>query len=215
MPRITAGLVAFLVALGGAVPVSAHRLDDYLQALRVDVREDGLVVELDLTAGANLAADLVASLDRNGDGEIDPSEGDSFVAAIMRSLELSVDDRRVDLALVSRTMPSIDDVREGSGVISVVARADVDQSRGRHRVRMSNGYRPDVSVYLANARRPESRTVSIASQARDPRQQALMIDYIVRAPLAATGSVWTALAVLLLGCGGWWRRRRRTERQPG
>lgn len=205
MARGAAGLVVFLVALAGAVPASAHRLDEYLQALRVDVRADGIVLELDLTPGANLVADVIAALDTNADGAVDPSEADAYVSGVMRRLEASVDDRRVALELVDRTVPSIDDVREGSGVINVVARADVEQSRGRHRLRMSNGYRSDVSVYLANALRPDSRVITIASQARDSRQQTLTIDYVVYAPLAATASAWTALALVLLGCCAWWR----------
>jgi hypothetical protein len=205
MPRVIAGLAAVLMALGGAAPASAHRLDEYLQALRVDVRADGIVVELDLTPGANLAVDVVATLDTNADGAIDPSEADAYVAGVIRSLEVSVDDRPVALGLVSRSMPSVDDVAAGNGVINLVARADVDQARGRHRLRMSNGYRSGVSVYLANALRPDSRAITIASQARDPRQQTLTIDYVVNAPLAATASAWTALALVLLGCCGWWR----------
>jgi hypothetical protein len=74
MLRVGAGLVVSLVALGGAVPASAHRLDEYLQAARVDVRADGVVVELDLTPGENLAGDAAAVLDPNGDHAIDPSE---------------------------------------------------------------------------------------------------------------------------------------------
>jgi hypothetical protein len=209
--RVIAGLVTFVVALAGAAPASAHRLDEYLQALRVDVRADGIVFELDLTPGANLAAEVVASVDRNSDGEIDPSEAGAYVSGVMRSLELSVDDRRVALDLVSQTLPSIDEMRVGSGVIRVVARADVDQSRGRHRVRVSNGYRADVSAYLANALRPDTPTITIALQGRDPRQQTLTIDYVVNAPLAATASTWMAIAIVLLGCCGWWRRRPVTE----
>ena len=205
MPRLTAGLVALLAALGAAVPASAHRLDEYLQALRVDVRTDGIVVELDLTPGANLAGDVVAALDTNADAVIDPSEADAYVSSVMGSLEATVDDRRVALDLVSRTVPSLEEVREGTGVISLVARGDVDQSRGRHRVRLSNGYRSEVGVYLANALRPDARAIAIASQARDPRQQTLTIDYVVNAPLGAAAFAWTAIALVLLGCCGWCR----------
>jgi hypothetical protein len=210
MPGIAAGLIVFIVTLGCAVPASAHRLDEYLHALRVDVRADSVVVELDLTPGANLAADVAAALDANADGTIAPSEADAYVSGVMRSLDMSVDDRRVGLELVHRTLPTIDDVREGRGVISVVARGGVDQSRGRHRLRVSNGYRPDASVYLANALRPDSRAITIASQARDPRQQTLTIDYVVQAPSAATASRWTAIALVLLGGCAYWRRQPRT-----
>src|SRR6185436_19885460 len=101
----TAGLIALLVAIGSAVPASAHRLDEYLQALRVDLRADGIVLELDLTPGAYLAADLVATLDANADRAIDVAEADAYVASVLRSLELSVDDHRVGLDLISRTIP--------------------------------------------------------------------------------------------------------------
>ena len=205
MPRLTAGLVALLAALGAGVPASAHRLDEYLQALRVDVRADGVVIELDLTPGANLAGDVVAALDTNADAAIDPSEADAYVSSVMANLEVSVDDRPVALDLVSRAVPSLEEVRGGTGVISLVARADVDQTRGRHRLRMRNGYRSDVSVYLANALRPNARAILIASQARDPRQQTLTIDYSVNAPLGAAAGAWTAIALVLLGCCRWWR----------
>jgi len=203
--RVTTGLITVLAAIATAVPASAHRLDEYLQALRVDVRADGIVVELDLTPGASLAADVLATLDAYVDGAIDMAEADAYVASVLRSLELSIDDHRVGLDLVSRTIPSIDDVREGNGVINLVARVEVEQPLGRHRLRVSNGHRPDVGVYLANALRPDSRAITIASQLRDPRQQTLTIDYVVSAPLAARATAWAAIAVLLLGCSVYWR----------
>ena len=146
MPRLTPGLVALLAVLGAAIPASAHRLDEYLQALRVDVRADGIVVELDLTPGANLAADVVAALDTNADAAIDPSEADAYVSSVMGSLEASVDDRRVALDLVGRTVPSLEEVRRGTGVISLVARDDFDKSSGGHRLSQTNVYRKDDSV---------------------------------------------------------------------
>jgi len=203
--RVTTGLITVLAAIATAVPASAHRLDEYLQALRVDVRADGIVVELDLTPGASLAADVLATLDAYVDGAIDMAEADAYVASVLRSLELSIDDHRVGLDLVSRTIPSIDEVREGNGVINLVARVEVEQPLGRHRLRVSNGHRPDVGVYLANALRPDSRAITIASQLRDPRQQTLMIDYVVSPPLAAHASAWAAIAALLLGCSVYWR----------
>jgi len=133
------------------------------------------------------------------------AEADAYVASVLRTLELSIDDHRVGLDLVSRTIPSIDEVREGNGVINLVARVEVEQPLGRHRLRVSNGHRPDVGVYLANALRPDSRAITIASQLRDPRQQTLMIDYVVSPPLAAHASAWAAIAALLLGCSVYWR----------
>ena len=125
----------------------------------------------------------------------------------MRSLELTIDGRRSTLALVSRQFPSVDELRAGSGVISFVMRADVAHAGGAHQLRVENGYRRDVSVYLANALRPDGGAVTIASQRRDPSQQTLTLDYVVGAPLLTRFSVaWTSAALLLIGCGAYWRR---------
>jgi hypothetical protein len=205
MNRIITAITLFIV-LSGAVPISAHRLDEYLQAMRVDVRPAGIVLELDLTPGANVAADVVAALDPDGDGFVDPSEADAYVTSIVRSLEASVDGERLAIGLVNRAIPSVDDLRAGDGVIRVTATAGAVQSRGRHRMRIVNRYRNDVGVYLANALRPGPGPVTITSQSRDPRQQTLTIDYIVAAPLVTrTSMTWTVFAVVLIGCCAWRR----------
>lgn len=206
MNRIITAVVTLFVVLTGAAPASAHRLDEYLQAMRVDVRAEGVVLELDLTPGANIAADVLAAIDPDGDGTIDRTEADAYVTTVLRSLDVAVDGERLAVGLVNRTLPSLDDLRAGDGVIRVTATADAVQSRGRHRVRVANGYRNDVGVYLANALRPDPGPVTIASQSRDPRQQALTIDYLIEGPLLTrTSMAWTVIAVLLIGCCAYWR----------
>lgn len=206
MNRIITAVVTLFVVLTGAAPASAHRLDEYLQAMRVDVRAEGIVLELDLTPGANIAADVLAAIDPDGDGTIDRTEADAYVTTVLRSLDVAVDGERLAVGLVNRTLPSLDDLRAGDGVIRVTATADAVQSRGRHRVRVANGYRNDVGVYLANALRPDPGPVTIASQSRDPRQQALTIDYLIEGPLITrTSMAWTVIAVLLIGCCAYWR----------
>jgi hypothetical protein len=202
---ITAVLTLFVVLIA-AVPASAHRLDEYLQAMRVDVRPEGIVIELDLTPGANIAADVLAALDPDGDGTIDRSEADAYITTVLRSVDVAVDGEPLTVRLVNSKLPSVDDLRAGSGVIKLTATADAVHSRGRHRLRVANGYRNDVGVYLANALRPDPGPVTIASQSRDPRQQALTIDYFVGGPLLTrTSTAWTVFAVLLLGCCAYWR----------
>lgn len=206
MRRIITAVAALFVVLTGASPASAHRLDEYLQAMRVDVRPESIVLELDLTPGANIAADVLAALDPDGDGIVETSEADAYVTTVLRSLEVAVDGERLAIGLVNRIIPSVDDLRAGSGVISMVATAAAVQSRGRHRLRVANGYRNDVGVYLANVLRPEPGPVTIATQSRDPRQQTLTIEYAVAAPFLTRSSMaWTGIAVLLLGCCVYWR----------
>jgi hypothetical protein len=196
------------IVLAAAAPASAHRLDEYLQALRVDVRGDAIVLELDLTPGANLAADIVSVLDPEGDGAIDSNRSEAYATEVARSLELAIDGGRSTLALVNRQFPSVDKLRAGSGVIRVVMRADVAHAGGSHQLRVENGFRSDVSVYLANALRPDGGAVTIASQRREPSQRTLTLDYVVGPPPLTRFSVaWTSAALLLFGCGAYWRRR--------
>src|SRR5689334_7014001 len=59
-PSTTMRAAVLLGALVGWVllslprDASAHRLDEYLQATRVDVGADGIGIEIDLTPGANI-----------------------------------------------------------------------------------------------------------------------------------------------------------------
>jgi hypothetical protein len=190
---------ALLMILAWPAPASAHRLDEYLQAMRVDVRADGIVLELDLTPGAMLAPEVVAEIESDG--------ADAYIAGVMRSLQLTIDGRESALMLKSAGLPPPDELLTGSGVVRLVMRAETVQRPGSHRLRVENGYQGAASVYLANALRPESPAVTIASQVRDPRQQSLTIDYVVGRALVTRGTPsWTVIAVLLLGGGACWRR---------
>ena len=119
---------------------------------------------------------------------------------------MALDGEHLAVRLVNRTIPAVDDLRAGSGVFSLRATATGVQSRGRHRLRVANGYRNDVGVYLANALRPDPGPVTILSQSRDPRQHTLTIDYVVATPLLTrTSLAWTGVGVLLIGCCAYWR----------
>jgi hypothetical protein len=197
MNRLAAAVVVAVSIVLASAPASAHRLDEYLQAMRVDVRADGIVVELDLTPGAAIAPSILAALDPVSDGAIEPAERDAYVAGVIRSIDVTLDGRHLVLAEVSRDFPSPDELRAGTGVVRLVLEAELVQSSGPHRLVADNGYRRDVGAYLANALRPESAAITITAQRRDPRQQTLAIDYEVGRPLLTRAS-WTAAAALLI-----------------
>jgi hypothetical protein len=194
--------------VAGVESASAHRLDEYLQAMRVDIRHEGILLELDLTPGAALAPAILAALDPDGDERIEPAVSDAYAGEVMRSLRLTIDGQQSVLALASREFPSATELRAGVGVVRLVFVAELSQTTGLHRMVVENGYRNDVSVYLANALRTESRAVTIASQLRDPGQRSLTIDYVVgRQLLARVSGAWTGAAALLIGFTAYWRRR--------
>ncbi len=200
-------VVAGSIVLAGA-PASAHRLDEYLQAMRVDVRTDGIVVELDLTPGANLAADIIAALDRNGDGEIGPDEADSHATGVLNSLDVQIDGRSAALTKTRQDFPALEELRDGAGVIRLMFVADIEQAGGTHHLIVRNGYRPDVGVYLANALQPSSGSITIGRQVRNRQQRTLSIEYTVaRLALTRAAVSWTALAAVLFAVSAWRRRR--------
>ena len=197
----TAAVVTMSIALGAA-PASAHRLDEYLQAMRVDVRTGGIVVELDLTPGASIAPAILAVLDPVPEDELISNAGS---ADLIRNFHVTLDARPLALRGWSRVFPSPAELQDGNGVVRLVLEAEFEQSRGSHQVVIDNGYRRDVGVYLANVLRPESGAITITAQRRDPRQQTLVIDYGVGHPLLIRAS-WMAFAALLIAFS-WYRRR--------
>ena len=193
MRRVLIGLVLAAAAMP-ATP-AAHRLDEYLQASRVSIARDRIALEVDLTPGANIAAEVIASLDRDGDTAISPLEAQSYGQSVLADLAVELDGRPVSLTLNVVEISTIAELREGVGTIRVQATATVDGAvAGRRNLHLANGHQPGKSVYLANALVPATTDVRIVSQSRDFHQRDLRIEYTVE-PRWPVKLVW-----LLAGC---------------
>ena len=204
MSRGVAAL-ALLVVLSATA--SAHRLDEYLQAIRVDVGPDEVRIELDLTPGVGVAPGVLAAIDVNGDKTISAIEASDHAAQVLKALNVTLDGERRLLSLSRHDFPAYADIEAGSGVIRLVATAPPARNNGNHRLVIRNDHRPDVAVYLANALLPLTPAVRITSQTRDSLQRNLAIDYVSHPPLSVRGRAsWTACAVALLGLMAWRRR---------
>ncbi len=94
-------LLAFGVILGIAFPrhAGAHRLDEYLQATRFSVEVDRIVAEINLTPGADVAENVIATIDRDGNGEVTASEAAAYAEYVVKSLSLEVDGQPRSFAL--------------------------------------------------------------------------------------------------------------------
>jgi hypothetical protein len=197
---------AMFVALVCSRDASAHRLDEYLQATRVEVEPDRISIEIDLTPGATIAGAVLGWIDTNRDGAISTSEGDAYVRDVLRDVSLDVDATRTSLTVVGREFPSWEAVRLGTGSIRVRAVASVQSlSSGRHRVAIVNAHHAADSVYLANALVPTDHRIRIAEQRRDQLQRTLTIEYDVAGAWTRAG--WLASAVIMLGFVVFTRRR--------
>lgn len=64
---------------------AAHRLDEYLQAARIAFTGHEVELELDVTPGANIAADEALVIDRDHDGAISAAEAETWGLVSARS----------------------------------------------------------------------------------------------------------------------------------
>lgn len=178
MTRIV--LATIVVALVIRAEPTAHRLDEYLQAARVSLARDRITLEIDLTPGASIAAAVITHLDRDGDNAISPTEAADHGQVVLTDLVLTLDDHPVLMTLAHVEIASIDEMRDGVGVINLravgIVPADVV---GRRHLYFRNNHQPGTSVYMVNALIPEDRDVEVIGQTRDARQREVRVEYSV------------------------------------
>ncbi len=195
------------VWLSTPAPAGAHRLDEYLQATRLSIDDEGVRLEIDLTAGVAVAPEVFSWIDTNRDGRISHAEGEAYARQVLRSVALSVDGRPAPITLIEVRFPQFREMSLGVGTLQVRATANVSATRaGRHQISYFNTHRSESSVYLVNALVPADPRIQIAGQRRDSAQHGLTLDYTVRAdaPWARTCSLLAGLAMAgVLGVMRW------------
>jgi hypothetical protein len=179
--RFTAAAVTLGATLLVAASASAHRLDEYLQAARLEVEPDHVELELDLTPGVAVAPDVVGDIDCDRDGTFSPAERTAYAARVLDAIVLQVDGQLLHAQLASVAFADADALRRGEGTIQLRSRAPLPSlSRGRHEVFFRNLYHREGSVYMANALVPDSDRVRVTAQHRDGDQSELTIDYLMQ-----------------------------------
>jgi len=179
------------MTLGTVTDASAHRRDEYLQASRIGLRPDAVSIELDLTPGIEVAASIVALIDRDRDGQLSAEEERMYAADVVRALEIKVDEDPLQVRMVSSAFPDASALRTGEGTIRLRAAATHRSlAAGPHRLFLRNTHHDSQSAYLANALVPDTAQISMIEQRRDPRQTRLTIDYTVRAAPVIAGRAW-------------------------
>jgi hypothetical protein len=186
MSGVRARFFVMTISLGLALPSIAdgHRLDEYLQATRIDVSLDRVALNIDLTAGVGVAPGVWRLIDTDRNGHVSDAEGRSYADLVLKSVVLQVDGQVRPVALVASHFPTFQEITSGSGPIRIEARAELPlASGGRHTLRYRNTHRRATSVYLVNTLVPSSSAITIASQRRDRRQTELVLTYdVARAP---------------------------------
>jgi hypothetical protein len=189
--------IAMMIAGPGARPVSAHRLDEYVQATRLGLSRGRIVVDLSLTPGAQIAAQLFDLIDLDGSGAISPDETRAYVRRVIADMTLIIDGRALPLTVARAVTPAWDEMSEGVGTIRVEAfAANALTDDGNHQIVFENRHQPAPSVYLVNALKPDEGEIAIHAQRRDTRQHRIELDVEVTGPRSRT--LWMAWAFTLL-----------------
>jgi hypothetical protein len=186
-------LVAFVAALLVPSTLSAHRLDEYLQASRLAIDAERIDVEIDLVPGVAVASTIFRAIDIDGDGRVSSSEAERYARVVLSSVALEVDGRVQPMALTGYRVPEWDEVCEGVGAIRLTMEARRSMSAGRHSLVYRNMHQPEVGVYLANVLVPKSSDLRILGQMRDVLQHELRVEYET-AGAGPSASMWGLIA---------------------
>jgi hypothetical protein len=170
------GSIAALLLL--AVPASAHRLDEYLQAAIISVGSRHATIFLRLAPGAVVTPAVLAAMDIDRDGSISSKEVDAYVQSVLHDISLKVDGKPVALKPISFHFPSIEEMQDGMGEIQISLMADLPRHTGERTLLYENHHRPDISVYMVNAVVPSEKGISIAGQERSPDQASYKLRFV-------------------------------------
>ena len=198
-----------LLALTLPRTADAHRLDEYLQASRISIEPERIVVEISLTPGAAVAEGVIGAIDRDADRELTQAESVAYAGDVIRSLSLEVDDVERTLVLERYRFPSPAEMKQGLGTIRLYAAATPPDVVGPHRLVFRNTHRSDIGVYLVNALVPSDERVRIHGQSRDFLQREYAVQYALSSASTSTraASVSSVVGVVLAAlCYGFSRR---------
>lgn len=171
-------------------PVTAHVLDQYLQAAQLALAPSGVTVELRLTPGTQVAERIFALLDADGDGQLSAAETKAYAERVRQDIVLKTDSRWLLLLLTETDFPTRQEMKEGTGEIRLTFTANADlRASGAHQLVFQNHHLSELSVYLANVLVPEAREIAVTGQQRDALQRELRLDYRVTERVSGASNV--------------------------
>src|SRR2546426_11329220 len=130
--RTTARIFSITILLALPATARAHRLDEYLQATRLSLAPDHILLKIDLTPGVDVAPAIFALINTDRDGLISEAEGKAYANRLLKDVVLEVDGQPRKLEVIRSQFPSFHEMQEGTGTIRIEARAAWWATRGRH-----------------------------------------------------------------------------------
>jgi len=173
--RLIVGCVIFLCF---ARVVSAHRLDEYLQATMLSVDKDHVQVSMRMIPGVAVSSSIIAGIDNNKDGVISKAEQQAYADRVLNDLLLTMNGESVKPKLVSVDFPQVELMREGLGEIHIELTADLPQAGPNRRLILENHHQNGNAAYLVNCLVPRDRDIRIVGQNRNEVQSFYQLDYV-------------------------------------
>ena len=178
--------------------MSAHRRDEYLQAVRIGIEPDRVHLELSLTAGIAVAEAVIREIDLDHDGALSAAEQQAYARRVLGAMTLQLDQAgplRLDVA--ASRFPDPTSIRLGDGPIAIQSDIVIPPlTDGRHRLFLKNRNAAPHVAFLANALAPASDRIAVTAQRRSVDQGELTIEFDVGAhPAATAGPPWRWIGI--------------------
>jgi hypothetical protein len=201
----------FIAALlPAALPVFAHRLDEYLQGTLISVSKQRIEVQLTLTPGVAVFPELIAQIDTDANGTLSDAEQHAYAQDVLRDLALAVDGRPLKPRLLSMQFAALEEMREGRGSIRLNFDARLPAGGAARKFTLENHHQSRIAAYQVNCLAPSDPDIRIVAQHRNYQQSSYELDF-TDAGVHSAGSPPLVLAILLLAYPAWfWKRRTRS-----
>jgi hypothetical protein len=170
-------LVILAIVLLAGVGVSAHRLDEYLQASIVSIEKDRVAISMRMIPGVAVAPAVISAIDTDGDGVLSLSEQRAYVENVVRDLTIRIDGAPLAPQIVSFQFPPIDQMKQGVGQIDIELASRVPAGGANREIILENHHLPAISAYLMNALVPSDPALRITAQNRNEQQTYYALDY--------------------------------------
>jgi hypothetical protein len=159
----------------------AHRLDEYLQATRIAVSTNRIDLTFELTPGVAVAGQVLEVIDLDRDGRVSGDEAKTYAQRFLKDLHAGLDGKVVALTMTAVSMPAMEEIRSGTGIIRVQAASQPGSLNvGSHALGLTNRHLPAISAYLVNALRSRDPAIEIGRQTRDELQKDYRLEFRVR-----------------------------------
>ena len=172
------GFVTFLALLLLVPEAFAHRLNEYLEAATISLLPGKILMELRLTPGRDVAANVQRKIDLNGDHHISPEEQRTYLATLDHDLLITLDGRTIALTSISFSFPTVEAMNNGVGDILITYGINTgNEDLLHHQLVLKNGHYSSIAVYLVNCLLPADTGIHVTGQIRSNDQSVYQLDF--------------------------------------